>query len=75
MFLEWSFVRNATSAKQYGSRKLSERKNLDQILHLDYKNETSDFSTLIVFKVLRIWYWNCSSYYGVVGMKHKHIRP
>ena len=38
MLLEWSFVRNATFAKQYDSSKLSERKNLAQNLHLDHRN-------------------------------------
>jgi hypothetical protein len=38
MFLEWSFVRNVTSAKQYDCRKLSERTNLAQNLHRAYKN-------------------------------------
>ena len=38
VLLEWSFVRNATFAKIYGRRKLSEKKNLAQNLHLVHKN-------------------------------------
>jgi hypothetical protein len=38
MLLDWSFVRNVTFAKQYDSRKLSERTNLAQNMHFAHKN-------------------------------------
>jgi hypothetical protein len=40
--------------KKYESRKLGERTNLAQNLHLDHKNNKNVFSTLILFEALRI---------------------